>query len=327
MVIGDSRRNRIISRIIWVNVRNARLCCLIAGLLLSLVSASRAEQLPFKNYTTADGLARDQINRIVRDSHGFLWFCTREGLSRFDGYTVTNYANAQGLPGRAVSDLLETRDGIYWVATDVGVYRFNPAGLAAAQSNAQIKAEPSQSTKPGESSAEAMFVAYYLSGEQKPYDATALLEDHAGVIWCGTNVGVYQLDRSGDRRAFRFVDMGMPMNYEEPLVETLLEDRHGALWAGTRGSGLYRHLRDGHTEHYTAQHGLPNIDVRALLEDREGHLGSARERVCVCWFPTRSQISQSSRALSRKRMDWQQTKCARYSSLRMGVCGSACSAG
>ena len=64
----------------------------------------------------------------------------------------------------------------------------------------------------------------------------------------------------------------MPMSYGEPYVQTLLEDRHGALWVGTMGSGLYRHLSDGHTERYTTQQGLLTNDIRALLEDREGHL-------------------------------------------------------
>ena len=45
-----------------------------------------AERPPFKIYTTEENLAHDSINRIVRDARGFLWFCTAEGLSRFDGY-------------------------------------------------------------------------------------------------------------------------------------------------------------------------------------------------------------------------------------------------
>ncbi|MGA2591005.1 MAG: hypothetical protein ABSH32_13885 [Bryobacteraceae bacterium] len=52
-------------------------------------------------YTTADGLAGNTIDRIVTDSHGFLWFCTREGLSRFDGYQFYNFGVAQGLGSRS----------------------------------------------------------------------------------------------------------------------------------------------------------------------------------------------------------------------------------
>jgi ligand-binding sensor domain-containing protein len=273
MTVGDLSTQRIIGHILCgISRRALRVGCLIAGLLLAMTSAIRAEHLPIKTYTIADGLANDVINRIVRDSHGYVWFCTKEGLSRFDGYTFTYYAKAQGLPGRDIFDLLETREGVYWVATDVGVYRFNPSGRVPVQSNSKTETEQSQSSKLGESSAEPVFIAYYLSREQKPYYATGLLEDHAGVIWCGTALGVYQLDRSGEQRIFRFVDMGMPMNFEEPYVQTLLEDRQGALWVGTTRSGLYRHLSDGHTERYTAQNGLPTNDIRALLEDREGHM-------------------------------------------------------
>jgi hypothetical protein len=39
----------------------------------------------------------------VRDSRGFLWFCTREGLSRFLGYTFTTYGTEQGLPNALIS--------------------------------------------------------------------------------------------------------------------------------------------------------------------------------------------------------------------------------
>src|SRR5437870_12839429 len=102
--------------------------------LFCLVSVAQAERLPLKSYTTADGLADNGINRIVRDSRGFLWFCTAEGLSRFDGYSFTNYGTAEGLPHPHVNDILETRGGGYWVATNAGLVRFNPKGRPANQS-------------------------------------------------------------------------------------------------------------------------------------------------------------------------------------------------
>src|SRR2546422_1534370 len=73
-----------------------------------------------------------------------------------------------------------------------------------------------------------------------------------------------------------------------PFVQTLLEDRQGTLWFGTIGSGLYRHLSDGHTDRYTAQHGLLSNDVRALLEDRQGHL----------WAGTRTGLDRKSTRLN-----------------------------
>src|ERR1041384_5945328 len=93
------------------------------------------EKLPIKSYTTADGLAHNNVSRIVRDSRGFLWFCTFEGLSRFDGYGFTSYGVAHGLPSQVVNDLLETREGQYWVATDAGLCHFNPRGVFQVQTH------------------------------------------------------------------------------------------------------------------------------------------------------------------------------------------------
>src|SRR5688572_22848682 len=73
--------------------------------------SSSAERLPIKTYTVADGLLRDYITRIRQDSRGFLWFCTAEGISRFDGVGMTNFTTSDGLPNRTTNDFLETRSG------------------------------------------------------------------------------------------------------------------------------------------------------------------------------------------------------------------------
>src|SRR2546425_5361440 len=121
---------------------HVRLTLWLSGLLLLMCLTARSERLPLKAYTTADGLAHNVINRIVRDSRGFLWFCTVEGLSRFDGYSFTNYGTAEGLPHPTVNDLLETRGGEYWVATNAGLVRFNPKGRPANRSANSPEAFP-----------------------------------------------------------------------------------------------------------------------------------------------------------------------------------------
>ena len=86
----------------------------VSGLVIVGSGVVLGQRLPIKTYTTADGLAHNTVNRIVRDSRGFLWFCTDDGLSRFDGYRFTNYGTDQGLPHGQVNDVLETREGEYW---------------------------------------------------------------------------------------------------------------------------------------------------------------------------------------------------------------------
>src|SRR5258708_20700739 len=113
----------------------ARGALFLLGMRLSFRAIVPAEQLPVRTYTTADGLPRDLVLRIVRDSRGFLWFCTGDGLGRFNGYEFTTYGVEQGLPHPFINDLLETRRGVYWVATNGGgVARFNPSPFPNEQS-------------------------------------------------------------------------------------------------------------------------------------------------------------------------------------------------
>ena len=96
--------------------------------LFFLIISVQSQTLPFRNFTTADGLGHDFVGRIVRDSRGFLWFCTGEGLSRFDGYEFKNYTQADGLPHRDINDIIELEDGTYLVATSDGLVAFDPKG-------------------------------------------------------------------------------------------------------------------------------------------------------------------------------------------------------
>ena len=50
---------------------------IIAGILPTLI----AQQLPIRTYTSTGGLPHNTIKCIVKDSRGFLWFCTSGGLS------------------------------------------------------------------------------------------------------------------------------------------------------------------------------------------------------------------------------------------------------
>jgi len=243
---------------------------LTVSLTLAGLVAALAEQLPIKTYTTADGLARNRINRIVQDSHGFLWFCTAEGLSRFDGYKFTNYTTDQGLPSLSINDLLETRGGQYWIASDDGVCRFNP--ILSAQAKSNFKDGKPSLRKNAAPETEAMFATYRPSDLQKQRVVSVLIEDRAGAIWCGTYGGLCRLEEANSGVRFHFIDLGMPTEiYDDTVVTAIVEDREGILWVGA-GSGLYRLRPDGRVSHYTTRNGLPINSVSALLEDRKGRL-------------------------------------------------------
>jgi ligand-binding sensor domain-containing protein/signal transduction histidine kinase len=217
---------------------------------------ARAEQLPIKVFTTADGLSQNTINRIVRDSRGFLWFCTGDGLSRYDGHSFVTFGIEQGLPHRRVNDLLETRDGEYWVATGGGLCLFDPKG------------EPTNHPASGQ----PMFTVFQPGHEERSKVVTRLWQDRTGTLWCGTQRGLFRVDRTDKQVSLTPIDVGLPMQYPEGgWIYTFAEDRFGKLWIGTT-TGLFVRWPDGRAAHYTKREGLPDIRCFALLADRAGSL-------------------------------------------------------
>jgi len=221
---------------------------------LGLTVAS-AEQLPLKIYTAADGLAHNSVHRIVRDSRGYMWFCTSEGLSRFDGYEFHNYGRRDGLPHRDIRDLMESRTGDFWAATGSGLCRFRPSA-------------------PGP----LKFQIYRVPGNQRASYINSVMEDSRGQIWCGTDAGLFRVPQGSNDGKLQAVDLGMPDEaFSHQMTPALLEDSRGEMWVGA-GSGLYRLSRSGHVERYTIANGLPDNFITTLFEDRDKRLWAGTGR-------------------------------------------------
>jgi signal transduction histidine kinase/sugar lactone lactonase YvrE len=218
---------------------------------------ARAEQLPVRTYTTNDGLARDFVGGIVQDSHGFIWFCTSEGLSRFDGYRFTNYGTAQGLPSRIVIHLLETRRGLYWVSTAGGLVLFDPEALARRNG----EGEPA----PGR----LFTVIPFPSGTQATL-ASVAYEDVSGNVWCGTDHGLYKLEGGPGAWRLELADR-LTDEPEMDSVNSIWGDARGTLWVTTRG-GLYRLDGEGRKTRFTTRDGLAFNDTEAIVADGRSHL-------------------------------------------------------
>jgi len=247
--------------------KSARRGMTVTLLLVVLATVAQSERLPIKVYATADGLPNNEINKIVRDSRGFLWFCTADGISRFDGYGFTNYGTSEGLPHHYVNDLLETRAGEYWLATNGGLVRFIPGGIPrpgiAYDSEAAVDQQPMFSlVSPDDSDPLARAV-------------TTLFQDNDGTIWCGTTKGLYRLERTTNGLALRPIDLGMPKEFpEQSFISDVLEDQQGSLWIAAP-TGLYRRWRDGSVARYTSRNGLPADYLHDLLIDHVGRLWAA----------------------------------------------------
>jgi ligand-binding sensor domain-containing protein/signal transduction histidine kinase len=248
----------------------------------------QGELLPIRTYTTADGLAADRVDCIVPDSRGFLWFCTPEGLSRFDGYRFVSYGVDEGLAHRLVSTVIETRSGDYLVGTARGISRINPGGKGARFATFTPEHEPvqnyvtalreSRSGKIWCATARSLFEwdgANHFRRQELPVSRTAqiaeILEDGRGGLWIGTSEGVFVLAAGGAVRTLTQKD-GLPGGW----VNTFLLDSRGRMWVAVRGGlALVEYQADrGWTveKAYTSQSGLAGAEAMSLAESSDGTL-------------------------------------------------------
>ena len=246
---------------------------LLCGTLWLLASADvRAERLPVKTYTIADGLAHDEIRKIFQDSHGFLWFCTADGLSRFDGSGFTTYLTKDGLAFSFVDDMLESRSGVYWIATNGGgVSRLNP----------------SVNGREG-----GLFTTYSL-GDDSSNKVNALLEDHLGNIWAGTDTGLFRLNEGAVNGTFQRVELNFNSGSQQALeIEALVEDDDNHLWLGS-GQGLVRRLPDGRAIQYPFQQPQSIDYVWSLLKDKDGRIWAGHQAGLLVFKPASAPSSDT----------------------------------
>ncbi len=85
---------------------------------------SQTPNFRITHYTTNDGLSQNSVYCIFQDSKGFMWFGTRDGLNKFDGYTFTHYKprpfDEKSISHNIIRYLLEDKDGMIWIATGGG---------------------------------------------------------------------------------------------------------------------------------------------------------------------------------------------------------------
>ena len=80
-------------------------------ILQSSFLAAFAEQLPVQQLHFRRWPGSSFVNALMRDSRGFLWVCTRDGLSRFDGYRFVTYQVGDKNAPPGIEQILETRKG------------------------------------------------------------------------------------------------------------------------------------------------------------------------------------------------------------------------
>lgn len=180
-------------------------CLIIISLSLSLIEIASANseqpvarQYNFRSYTVFDGLPQAQVSSIQQDRQGFIWTGSYAGVTRYNGKDFVTYTDP--LPNNAISSMTKNSSGDIIFTTGNGF--------------CLLKEEKFSCTTLGES-----------------LPLSNLFDAHTGndgSIWFAAEGGVVRYHNSQSKHYT--IQDGLP----SPTVRSILQDRKGRVWAGTR---------------------------------------------------------------------------------------------
>lgn len=228
---------------------------LIGSFILGSFSLTIAQVQPFfRNISNKDGLSQSTVFSIAQDNNGFMWFGTRDGLNKYDGYQFTTYHESgkqNGLISNGIRVLyFDKKMQNLWIGTSFGLCRFRPEY-------------------------EDFFNYDYLS-ETHPNTKIirAIFRDSKDRLWVGTNNGLFLYIDKEDRFIRFTAEKDNASTLSGKDVKVIHEDKNGTIWLGSIG-GLDT-LIDTQNNTYTFRkisqiEQLPDVDLTAILEDEQGN--------------------------------------------------------
>ncbi|WP_209404994.1 hybrid sensor histidine kinase/response regulator transcription factor [Pseudozobellia sp. WGM2] len=204
----------------------------------------------FKHYKVEDGLSHNTVQSSMQDEKGFLWFGTKNGLNRYDGYNFRLFQNnpddPKSLGSNYVESLYEIK-GKIWAGTDNGLFAFNEQlenfDIVEGTENTQILDMTSDSSGLLWFIADGSVVKYdYLNHINKVFSAsdffyaTDVLNTTNGIWACSTNTLYRYRDEDESFDEFK---LGVSASPESPFGINelyLLDDR--TLLLGTQNHGV-----------------------------------------------------------------------------------------
>ena len=91
-------------------------------------SMCEAQNRSFKQLKVEDGLSHNSVISMLQDDNGFLWFGTKDGLNRYDGYNFKVFRNEPDIENSLGSNFIRCLyqfNNFLWVGTDTGLFQYN----------------------------------------------------------------------------------------------------------------------------------------------------------------------------------------------------------
>ena len=248
-----------------------RITLQLTGFLLALALGvySIAGQTQRRFYPLSDqaDLSHSTVLSINKDSRGFLWIGTQDGLNRYDGYKCKQYRWEQegGLRISYIDDIGEGPDGDMWICSHEGLFRFDieteNITNAFEEGSPLRKTHGDMVTRIDMDSKGKLWVGSYYgllhwdpkTGEYDRYTTdpdnphaipegwerirSMCLQDDR-TLWVGSFAGLMVLDvKTGRFDKIDIRDLGVDAKHWSQIFD-IRYDHNGIIWVSTQSNGL-----------------------------------------------------------------------------------------
>jgi len=208
-----------------------------------------------------------QIESIFQDKNGDYWFATSgAGIFRFYRGNWQQISAAQGLSSNTVNCITQLDDGRYIIGTTNGLNIYTPGEYDSIRTI---------SKRDG------------LIAD----DVTALLKDHIGNLWAGSQKeGLTQIRIiSREPGAWKYLHHSVKNGLASNNIQVLYEDSKKRIWIGSADHGItvLDDTMASRILYLDEAHGLANRNVQSVFEDTEGSIWIGTNGGGMCQFRDR----------------------------------------
>lgn len=163
-----------------------------------------------------DGLNSNKVIAILKDSKGFIWIGTHNGLNLYDGHQLNqnvslNYINTEGKKPY-IRHIYEDSQKRLWVSTDYGLFLKESVGIN--------------------------FQFIPIENESANYFGVGVEESKNGDLYFATQSNIYKVDVANLKLQRCWITD--KLEKQNAGITALLLDKTDKLWVGTWENGLYQ---------------------------------------------------------------------------------------
>lgn len=237
-------------------------------------------------------LINNQVNAVIEDSEGDMWYGTNNGISLYNSKTdvwhsfMSSFEKETYNKNHIFTTICEVAPGIIWAGGySSGIYEINKKTLQShfftpsSFSNSNIRPDKYIRDIVKDSNGEVWSGGYYNLKCLNPVtksirlypnlnSVTAIVEKDRNNMWIGTATGLYLLNK----KSGKYCQINLPI--ESTYIYSLYQSKNKLLYIGTSGSGLliYDPEKPSFTHYYKENCALISNNIYTILSDEDKNI-------------------------------------------------------